>query len=101
MRNLNNCPNCHIDFKSNTPIKYKTKWYKLTQKENLNCRSCGIALKRRFVRFDEVLMALGMGCIFPFSFGITKILLPLVAALLLVRFLAGLLFSVYTISKRP
>ena len=99
MRTLNDCPNCHINLKNYPPIIIKTKWYKLAKKENLNCNSCAIALERRFAGFDEILMGIGMGCVFPFAFGAAKILLPLVLALLLVRFIVGLFFSVYKISK--
>lgn len=98
-RNKYLCPSCKVNLKECLPILIKNPWYKLVAKRKLKCNVCNAELVRRFTAIDESLIAVGLCCGHPFAFGAIKILLPFILALLLLRFIAGLFFSVYKISK--
>lgn len=99
LRNKYSCPICKINLKEYPPVKITKPWYMLVNIKTLRCTGCKTELIRRFTSIDELLIAIGLCCGNPFAFSAIKILLPLVLALLIVRFLAGLFFSVYKISK--
>lgn len=99
LRNKYACPSCKVNLKEYLPEEIKKPWYKYVKTKTLRCTGCNSELTRRFTVIDEILIAIGLCCGHPSVFRAIKIVLPVVLALLLVRFLVGLFLPVYKISK--
>lgn len=81
----------------NKPAAYPRKWYKLSGLHTLKCPYCAAKIASRFANFD-----MGLAMIFTTGglvslWGAGKIMLPVLALAIAVRFLLGLLVSRYVL----
>ena len=100
MLSRHKCPNCKFDLKATPPKPTKIPWYTFSRSYTLDCPSCGVALKKRFANFDMALL-LGMtsGGAVSIWGGAGKILLPIIAAMFVIRFVVSRVLSVYVLSN--
>jgi hypothetical protein len=93
------CPVCEGDLRSHLPAVKKSPWYKFVARHILICPHCGGEIEKRFAGFDAAFgatlgaMLAGGGFVSVWRLG--RVLLPLVAVIVGLRFLAGMIFSRY------
>ena len=97
------CPSCGKSLEDHPPLPIKKQWYEILSHKTMRCHCCGARLQKRFAHFDGLL---GMGLMVMLGVSgfiaigrITKYVIPFVGIVLLVRWLAGSIFSVYVLKK--
>jgi hypothetical protein len=91
------CPNCQGDLHMNKPGAYPRKWYKLSDINTLKCPYCAAKIASRFANFDMGLVMIFMTGGLVSLWGAGKIMLPVLALVLAVRFLLGLFVTRYVL----